>query len=167
MGIVRSVIITALFGTVLLVMIPIYVPRPSFIPGFAPPPDMWPRTVSIIGIVLGLLLSVLSFSKKSQVIADPDSGSSLRGDTPLITLIVRFGWSVLVLSLFVAVVPLLGFLSASTLLLIAMMVLTGYWRKKWTALIVAIFLPLLLYLFFSSALNTRFPTGSLLKALGV
>lgn len=167
MGIARGVIVTVLFGIILLVLIPLYVPRPSFIPGFAPPPDMWPRTVSIIGMALGLLLLGLSFSKKTQSIADPEDAAAIRGDTPLATLLVRFGWSVLALALFVGAVKLLGFLLACTLLLIAMLVLTGYWRNKWVTLIVAVALPLLLYLFFSSALNTRFPTGSLLKALGV
>lgn len=167
MGIARGVIVTALFGIILLVLIPLYVPRPSFIPGFAPPPDMWPRTVSIIGMVLGLLLLGLSFSKKTQAIADPEDAEVIRGDTQLATLLVRFAWSVLALALFVGAVKLLGFLLACILLLIAMLVLTGYWRNKWITIMVAVVLPLILYLFFSSALNTRFPTGSLLKALGV
>ncbi|WP_311945725.1 tripartite tricarboxylate transporter TctB family protein [Halomonas piscis] len=167
MGVLRSVIITALFGTVLLVMIPTYVPRPSFIPGFAPPPDMWPRTVSIIGMMLGILLLGLSFSKKPRAIAKPEDATAIRGETPLVTLIVRFGWSILALFLFIALVKPLGFLLSSILLLAAMMVLTGYWRKKIVAIIVIATLPVILYLFFSSALNTRFPTGNLLSALGV
>src|SRR5690625_4684658 len=68
MGMTRGLLITALFGIVLFVLIPVYVPRPRFIPGFAPPPDMWPQTVSIIGLLLGLLLLWLSFSKKTQAI---------------------------------------------------------------------------------------------------
>nr|WP_240457673.1 tripartite tricarboxylate transporter TctB family protein [Halomonas socia] len=167
MGMTRGLLITALFGIVLFALIPVYVPRPSFIPGFAPPPDMWPRAVSILGVVLGLLLLGLSFSKKTQAIADPEDAGSIRGDTPLPTLLLRFGWSVLAFALFVGAVMLLGFLLASMLLLIVMLVLTGYWRHKWVSLMVAIVLPLVLYLFFSSALNTRFPTGSLLRALGV
>ncbi|MBD3897776.1 tripartite tricarboxylate transporter TctB family protein [Halomonas sp. ML-15] len=163
----RGFLITALFGVVLFVLIPVYVPRPSFIPGFAPPPDMWPRAISILGMVLGLLLLGLSLSKKTQAIADPEDASEIRGDTPLPTLLLRFGWSVLAFALFVGAVMLLGFLLASMLLLIVMLVLTGYWRHKWVSLMVAVALPLLLYLFFSSALNTRFPTGSLLRALGV
>lgn len=62
---------------------------------------------------------------------------------------------------------LLGFLLSSILLLMAMLILTGYWRHKVVAVIVAIALPLVLYLFFSSALNTRFPVGSLFKAVGI
>jgi hypothetical protein len=170
MGITRGLLITALFSIVLFVLIPVYVPRPSFIPGFAPPPDMWPRAVSIIGMVLGLMLLVLSFSKKAQAITDPDpeDAGAIRGDTPLSTLLVRFSGSVLAFVLFVATVSLIGFLLSGILLLAAMLMLTGYWRRnKWAALSVAVSLPFVLYLFFSNALNTRFPTGILLRALGV
>ncbi|MBW5800154.1 tripartite tricarboxylate transporter TctB family protein [Halomonas elongata] len=166
MGIARGVVITALFGGVLFMLIPIYVPRPSFIPGFAPPPDMWPRAVSILGMVLGLLLLGLTFSKKTEAIADPDAADAIRGDTPLGTMLGRFFIAVLAFVLFFAVVRLLGFMVASILMMMAMLILTGYWRQKWVALIVAVSLPLLLYLFFSNALNTRFPAGSLFRALG-
>ncbi len=167
MGMTRGLLITALFGIVLFILIPVYVPRPSFIPGFAPPPDMWPRTVSIIGMVLGLLLLGLSLSRKTQAIADPEDAGAIRGDTPLPILLMRFGWAVLAFALFIGAVMLLGFLLASMLLLVVMLILTGYWQRRWVSLMVAIVLPLVLYLFFSSALNTRFPTGSLLRALGV
>lgn len=167
MGITRGVMVTVLFGIVLFVMIPIYVPRPSFIPGFAPPPDMWPRVVSLLGMVLGLLLLGLSLSKKTEAIADPDAASEIRGDTPLGTLLARFGLTVLAFAVFVIAVGLLGFLLASILLLGTVLVLTGYWRHKGISVGVAVVLPLLLYLFFSSALNTRFPAGTLLRALGL
>jgi putative tricarboxylic transport membrane protein len=167
MAITRGVVITALFGVVLFLLIPIYVPRPSFIPGFAPPPDMWPRAVSILGMVLGLLLLGLTFSKKTEAIADPDAAGAIRGDTPLGTLLGRFFLAVLAFVLFIVAVALFGFLVASILLMVAMLILTGYWRHKWVAMIVAVSLPLLLYLFFSNALNTRFPAGSLFRALGL
>ena len=80
---------------------------------------------------------------------------------------LTFGWAVLAFALFIGAVMLLGFLLASMLLLVVMLILTGYWQRSWVSLMVAIVLPLVLYLFFSSALNTRFPTGSLLRALGV
>ncbi|MCH4812001.1 tripartite tricarboxylate transporter TctB family protein [Vreelandella neptunia] len=167
MGITRGLVITALFGIVLFLLIPAYVPRPRFIPGFAPPPDMWPRTVSILGMVLGILLVGLTFSRKTEAIADPEDARSIRGDTPLATLLMRFGWTVLAFVLFIGSVMLLGFLLSSILLLVAMLILTGYWRHKVVAAIVAVALPLVLYLFFSSALNTRFPVGSLFKAIGI
>jgi hypothetical protein len=167
MGITRGAMVTVLFGIVLFVLIPIYVPRPSFIPGFAPPPDMWPRVVSILGMVLGLLLLGLSLSKKTRAISDPEEASAIRGDTPLSTLLARFGLAVLAFVLFVIAVELLGFLLSCILLMGAVLMLTGYWRCKWISLSVAVALPLLLYLFFSSALNTRFPAGTLLRALGL
>ncbi|WP_417420524.1 tripartite tricarboxylate transporter TctB family protein [Halomonas sp.] len=167
MGITRGLVITALFGVVLFLLIPAYVPRPRFIPGFAPPPDMWPRTVSMLGMALGMLLVGLSFSRKTEALADPEDASTLRGGTPLATLLTRFAWTVLAFALFIGAVSLLGFLLSSILLLMTMLVLTGYWRHKIVATIVAIVLPLLLYLFFSSALNTRFPVGSLFRAFGI
>ncbi|MBS3668135.1 MULTISPECIES: tripartite tricarboxylate transporter TctB family protein [Halomonadaceae] len=167
MGITRGLVITVLFGIVLFLLIPAYVPRPRFIPGFAPPPDMWPRTVSMLGMALGILLVGLSCSRKTEAIADPEDARSIRGDTPLATLLTRFGWTVLAFALFIGSVMLLGFLLSSILLLMAMLILTGYWRHKVVATIVAVALPLVLYLFFSSALNTRFPVGSLFKAIGI
>ncbi|MBR9924944.1 MAG: hypothetical protein GYB28_08120 [Gammaproteobacteria bacterium] len=167
MGITRGLVITTLFGIVLFLLIPAYVPRPRFIPGFAPPPDMWPRTVSMLGMALGILLVGLTFSRKTEAIADPEDASAIRGDTPLVTLLIRFGWTVLAFALFIGSVMLLGFLLSSILLLMAMLILTGYWRQKVVAAIVAVALPLALYLFFSSALNTRFPVGSLFKAIGI
>lgn len=167
MGITRGLVITVLFGIVLFLLIPAYVPRPRFIPGFAPPPDMWPRTVSMLGMALGILLVGLSFSRKTEAIADPEDASTIRGDTPLVTLLTRFDWTVLAFALFIGSVMLLGFLLSSILLLMAMLILTGYWRHKVVAAIVAVALPLVLYLFFSSALNTRFPVGSLFKAIGI
>ncbi|MBT2786601.1 MULTISPECIES: tripartite tricarboxylate transporter TctB family protein [unclassified Halomonas] len=167
MGITRGLVITVLFGIVLFLLIPAYVPRPRFIPGFAPPPDMWPRTVSMLGMALGILLVGLSFSRKTEAIADPEDATAIRGDTPLSTLLTRFGWTVLAFALFIGSVMLLGFLLSSILLLMAMLILTGYWRHKVVAAIVAVALPLVLYLFFSSALNTRFPVGSLFKAIGI
>lgn len=167
MGITRGLVITALFGIVLFLLIPTYVPRPRFIPGFSPPPDMWPRTVSMLGMALGILLVGLSFSRKTEAIADPEDARSIRGDTPLATLLTRFGWAVLAFALFIGSVMLLGFLLSSILLLVVMLILTGYWRHKVIAATVAVVLPLVLYLFFSSALNTRFPVGSLFKAIGI
>ncbi|BBI54525.1 hypothetical protein HORIV_69460 [Vreelandella olivaria] len=109
MGITRGLVITVLFGIVLFLLIPAYVPRPRFIPGFAPPPDMWPRTVSMLGMALGILLVGLSCSRKTEAIADPEDARSIRGDTPLATLLTRFGWTVLAFALFIGSVMLLGF----------------------------------------------------------
>ena len=114
---------------------------------------MWPRTVSMLGMALGILLVGLSCSRKAEAIADPEDASAIRGDTPMGTLLTRFGWTILVFALFIGSVMLLGFLLSSILLLIAMLIPTGYWRHKVVAAIVAVALPLVLYLFFSSALT--------------
>lgn len=167
MGVWRGACVAVLFGIVLFVLIPVYVPRPSFIPGFAPPPDMWPRTVSGIGLALGLLLVALSFSKRAEAIADPESASVLRGEAPKATLLLRFAFAVAAFVLYALLVPFLGFLLTSILMLLLMLAMTGYARARLpVSLALAIGLPVALFFFFSSALHTRFPVGSLLRALG-
>ncbi|GHC30965.1 tripartite tricarboxylate transporter TctB family protein [Aidingimonas halophila] len=167
MGLVRGITVTAFFGIVLFVLIPVYVPRPNFIPGFAPPPDMWPRTISILGMGLGLLLAALSLSRKPQADADPEDAGAIRDGTPLGTLVLRFVYAVLAFAGFIVTVHFAGFIVASMALLFVMLLLTGQWQRKGTVVLVALFLPLVLYLFFSSALNTRFPAGSLVTILGL
>ena len=63
--VLRGVLVVAFFALCAFYLIPVYVPRPAFIPGFAPPPDMWPRTVSLIGILLGLVVCLLMLSARS------------------------------------------------------------------------------------------------------
>jgi|GEM_PF-2106626 len=54
---------TAFFAFVLFVLIPIYVKVPSFIPGFAPPPDMWPRVITGVGLAMGILAIIFAIPK--------------------------------------------------------------------------------------------------------
>ena len=61
-----GLVATVFFAVILFVLIPIYVKVPSFIPGFAPPPDMWPRVVAVIGLVMGVLALVLAFPKMRE-----------------------------------------------------------------------------------------------------
>ena len=60
MPVLRGLLVVVFFALCAFYLVPVFVPRPAFIPGFAPPPDMWPKTVSLIGIVLGLLALTLA-----------------------------------------------------------------------------------------------------------
>lgn len=94
----RGLGVAAFFAIVLTVMIPAYVPRPAFIPGFAPPPDMWPRTVCIIGIVLGLILALMAWlSRVARVVPDPEKQAA--GDAGPALLLGRFALAVVALGL--------------------------------------------------------------------
>ncbi|MBI6629446.1 tripartite tricarboxylate transporter TctB family protein [Pontibaca salina] len=164
-GILRGVLISVLFGFVLFVLIPVHVPRPAFIPGFAPPPDMWPRTVSIAGIVLGLIVAVLAWAGP---VARPAPNPEKQPAEPvgLPVLIGRFALVVLAFGLFIMLVPRIGFVLAAILLTAAAILLTGERQRLVWGTIVAVALPIVLALFFNSALGTQFPKGPFSALLG-
>ncbi|MBB3995160.1 hypothetical protein GGR95_002811 [Sulfitobacter undariae] len=157
----RGVAIVVFFAFVALVLIPAYVPRPAFIPGFAPPPDMWPRTVSITGIVLGLVVIVGALTGRvaPQDPIDTDGGSSK-------THLMRFAAVVLCFAGFIVLVPYIGFLLSTALLTGAAIYLAGERRHWILALAISLLGPVLLISFFSSVLGTQFPMGALTKPFG-
>lgn len=159
--VLRGVLVVAFFALCAFYLVPVYVPRPAFIPGFAPPPDMWPRTVSLIGILLGLLVLALAFrgGAPAEETIQTDGSSPKR-------MALRFAGVVIAFGLFLLVLPYVGFLIAIILLTFTMVLITGERSYRiWIALI-SVGAPVLLLLFFISALGTQFPKGALLKTLG-
>ncbi len=159
--VLRGVLVVAFFALCAFYLIPVYVPRPAFIPGFAPPPDMWPRTVSLIGILLGLLVLALAFrgGAPAEETVQTDGSSPRRRA-------LRFAGVVIACGLFLLALPYVGFLIAIILLTFTMVLMTGERSYRvWIALI-SVGAPVLLLLFFNSALGTQFPKGALLKTLG-
>jgi hypothetical protein len=159
---VRGLAILAFFAVVGVVLIPIYVPRPAFIPGFAPPPDMWPRTVSIVGAALGLLAVFLA-AKSGPTLAEPleTDGSSLKIQW------VRFLGVVAAFVGFLVLVPFVGFAAASVLLIATTIFLTGERGHRLWTVALSVLGPILLVMFFNSALGTQFPVGALAKSFGL
>tara|TARA_R100001039_G_scaffold25733_1_gene17013 strand:+ start:909 stop:1415 length:507 start_codon:yes stop_codon:yes gene_type:complete len=161
MPVLRGLLVVAFFALCAFYLVPVYVPRPAFIPGFAPPPDMWPRTVSLIGILLGLLALILAFrgGAPAEEAVETDGSSTKR-------MVLRFVGLVLAFGLFLAALPFVGFLIAIILLTFTMVLMTGERSYRiWIALL-SVGGPVLLLLFFNSALGTQFPKGALLKTLG-
>ncbi|QDY71295.1 tripartite tricarboxylate transporter TctB family protein (plasmid) [Qingshengfaniella alkalisoli] len=158
----RGVLITLFFAIVLFTLIPVYVPRPAFIPGFAPPPDMWPRVVSMIGIALGLVAIFLSLNPKGADPAQPEWEQT----APVPTLLGRLGLILAAFGFFVFLVSKIGFLIATMLLTGAAIGLTGERKGIWP-IVISVLLPLLLLLFFTTALGTQFPKGEVLKTFGL
>ena len=159
--VLRGLLIVAFFALCAFYLVPVFVPRPAFIPGFAPPPDMWPRTVSLIGTVLGLLALALAFRGNATVeeALETDGSSTKR-------MALRFAGLVLAFGLFLAALPYVGFLIAIILLTLTMILMTGERNYRlWIALL-SVGAPVLLLLFFNSALGTQFPKGELIKILG-
>ncbi|WP_295805827.1 tripartite tricarboxylate transporter TctB family protein [uncultured Nitratireductor sp.] len=155
----RGLLIALFFGIVLFALIPIHVPRPSFIPGFAPPPDMWPRTVSILGLALGLVAMILagfgaSAGTTEEAEYSPASPLEWRNR------ISRLALALATFAGFVFLAPRLGFMPSSMLLALSAFLLAGASARWGMALALAIVLPLGLQLFFGNVTHTPFPQGS-------
>ncbi|QCO57338.1 tripartite tricarboxylate transporter TctB family protein (plasmid) [Pseudorhodobacter turbinis] len=159
--VLRGLLFIAFFTLCAFVLVPAYVPRPAFIPGFAPPPDMWPRAVSLVGIALGVLALVFAL-RGGQPDEEPiktDGSSATQMGLRFLGILVAF-------AMFLAVMPYVGFLLATMLLTFTMVLMTGERGYRiWIALL-AVAGPVLLLLFFNSALGTQFPKGALAKLLG-
>ncbi|MEX1663697.1 tripartite tricarboxylate transporter TctB family protein [Thioclava sp. 15-R06ZXC-3] len=157
----RGLAIFLFFTVVALVLIPIYVQRPAFIPGFAPPPDMWPRTVSIIGAALGLLDMAFALTGRAAASETIDKdGAHTKSH------LLRFLGVLLAFAGFLALVPFIGFLVASMALTLAAILLTGERSYRFWIAALSVLGPILLVSFFHSALGTQFPLGALAKSFG-
>ncbi|MBX2832523.1 MAG: tripartite tricarboxylate transporter TctB family protein [Rhodospirillales bacterium] len=155
-----GLVATAFFALVLFVLIPIYVKVPSFIPGFAPPPDMWPRVVAIIGFVMGVLALVLAFPKMRETSKHQVTG--LGGNIHRHkVLIARFVGVLVLFAAFVYGLPVIGFVPATVLLLGVLFIMTGNFERKFWMFGLTIIFPVLLYLLFTEVTHTPFPEGML------
>ncbi|KJZ22449.1 tripartite tricarboxylate transporter TctB family protein [Tritonibacter mobilis] len=159
--VLRGLLVVAFFALSAFYLVPVFVPRPAFIPGFAPPPDMWPWTVSVVGIVLGVLALIVARqgNEDAEELIDTDGSSLARMG-------FRFAGLLLAFVLFFVVMPYVGFLVATMLLTFSIVLMTGERSYRvWIALL-SIGAPILLLMFFHSALGTQFPKGELTKMLG-
>ncbi|SIS50916.1 tripartite tricarboxylate transporter TctB family protein [Paracoccus saliphilus] len=154
----RGLCMAAFFAVVVWALIPVYVPRPAFIPGFAPPPDFWPRAVSIAGLALGLISASMALMGKTPPL---NVEEIQEGTEPVRVLILRFVAALMALAAFVVLTEYLGFLLAAMVLTAATILLTGERRLLVWAGFCAVVVPLALQLFFSKALGTQFPPGLL------
>lgn len=159
-GSLRGFLIALFFAIVLFALIPAYVQRPSFIPGFAPPPDMWPRTVSWLGLGLGLLaMAVAALEGRRGATPEPSAGALARAFAAHRGGLVRLALALAAFGGFVALAPRIGFLVASMLLALSCFLLAGATRRPALALGLAFALPLGLQFFFAHVTHTPFPQG--------
>ena len=161
-----GLVATAFFAFVLFVLIPVYVKVPSFIPGFAPPPDMWPRVVAVIGLVMGILAVIPAFMNRRHPGGAPltglltgPGGHIRRNKVPIGRFIALMG----LFAAFVCGMPVIGFVSATVLLLAVLFVMTGDFARKFPMIGLALAFPVLLYLLFTEVTHTPFPEGTLLS----
>ena len=154
----RGIGLALFFGIVLWVLIPGYVPKPAFLPGFALPPDFWPTVISIAGLVFGLVAAGLGLSGRGTTVLPPEVAQD---DTPKGTLVLRFVLLTATFAAFVVLVDVIGFLAAGILLTAVAILLTGERRLLAWGAGLALILPVGLYFFFTEALGTQFPPGLL------
>lgn len=159
----RGLLIAAFFALVAAVLIPVYVPRPAFIPGFAPPPDMWPRTVAFIGTGLGLLTILQAVLGRGL----PDEPTVKSDGAPMATMVLRALGAAVAFAGFVLLVPVAGFAISAMALTGLCILLTGECRHILWALAISFLGPLLLLTFFQQALGTQFPKGLLSATFGI
>ncbi|MFH1805923.1 MAG: tripartite tricarboxylate transporter TctB family protein [Pseudomonadota bacterium] len=163
---ITGLIVSAFFALTLFVLIPVYVKVPSFIPGFAPPPNMWPRVIAVTGLFMGLVALILSIPAMRQQSSDHISGLGAYLHRHRV-MIVRFAILSVGFIAFVYALPVLGFLVSSTLLLGFLFLMTGnYSNRVWVLVLTALF-PFLLYTIFAQIAHTRFPAGKLFSAAGL
>ncbi|WP_278922842.1 MULTISPECIES: tripartite tricarboxylate transporter TctB family protein [Pseudophaeobacter] len=159
--VLRGLVIAAFFALTAFALVPTFVPRPAFIPGFAPPPDMWPRAVSLIGIALGLLALCLALTRPAaqEEPVETDGSSPWRMG-------LRFAGLVGVFGLFLLLIPYLGFLLSTMALTLVVVLMTGERDHKLWIFLLSFVGPGLLLLFFTYSLGTQFPKGALTKPFG-
>ena len=157
-----GILALSFFALVFFVLIPLYVPVPSFLPGFAPPPDMWPKTTALLGMGMGVLALAFSIAKLKKTTSEP---AVLEADVEELYVtrahIVRFAILVISFVAFIYGMPFIGFVPACIILLGVLFAMTGIYRHKWLMVALSVIFPLTLYFIFSQFIHTLFPMGSL------
>ncbi|OSQ36964.1 tripartite tricarboxylate transporter TctB family protein [Thalassospira mesophila] len=153
-----GLVATAFFALVLFVLIPVYVRVPSFIPGFAPPPDMWPRVIGWVGVVMGALALVLAVPKMRRRSSDQITpiGAYLCANR---IFAYRFICMIAGFAAFVYLMPKIGFLTATIVLLAFLFIMTGDFTKRAWMIGLSIIFPIFLYVVFTEITHTPFPHG--------
>lgn len=153
-----GLVATAFFAIVLFVLIPVYVRVPSFIPGFAPPPDMWPRIIAWVGLVMGVLALALAVPKMRRSTGEKVEtvGAYLRANR---IFTYRFVWMIAGFAVFVFLMPKIGFLTATMALLAFLFIMTGDFSKRAWMIGLTILFPIFLYVIFTEITHTPFPHG--------
>lgn len=143
----------AFFAVVHLYVIPNHIRVPANLRVLALSPAFWPTTVTIMGMVVGGLVTLRAMLGMSA-----DDGD----DEPLAPGETRHEWlavmSIAVMFGYFALVPLLGIVLASMLAIPAVSLLFGERRYWWTGA-VAIAVPLLMYGFFTRIVRLPLPMG--------
>lgn len=159
---VTGSVIAIFFGIILLVVIPLYVEVPEYLPSYAPKSDAWPKIISFIGLLMGLILTLsLIGTLKSKKNNRKDKEQAVNNN-----FIKRFLTIVILFAGFALLIPIIGFLLSTTILLILLLTLSDNNKRTKLNITTSLLFPSCLYLIFSTLTNTPFPSGSLWLLLG-
>ncbi len=162
-----SAFITTMFLLLFVFIIPTYVEKPVFIPGFAPGPTVWPNTIAVVGIVVGMVLMVATFPRRRdrkefqqrKTAKDRSGESGIFWQRSLLSLAILIGY--------IYLVPVVGIIVASMLWLAVLFLFIGIKEKrKWMVGLTLVF-PVAIFLLFTKVTHTVFPTGFLWEKTGL
>lgn len=157
-----SGLVTLIFFTIILfVLIPLYIEEPGFMPPLAVKSDTWPKTIAILGMVMGVLL-IFNAWTLAQPATDEDD--NLNNDNKLIYL-ARFSKILLSFIVFVIIEPYLGFLISTILLTVFLMSTIQSPANYIKSIIIGLVFTLLIYFVFTKFIHVQFPLGEILKGL--
>ena len=144
----------AFFGIVLFAVIPYQIRVPGGLPFAALSPAFWPTTVTIMGMTVGLLIAL-----RGLLNAPDDVGEETAGDPDeppreewraIAAMVVMFGY--------LGLIHLIGIVAASIAVVVVLAALFTEQRHWWVAL-VAVIVPIALYLFFTRIVRIPLPLG--------
>ncbi|MBN2569276.1 MAG: tripartite tricarboxylate transporter TctB family protein [Deltaproteobacteria bacterium] len=150
-----------------LVPLGIFVPSSIKIPVMSP--AFFPKTVSVLIIILSLILLIQSIilartHTQKQALDDRGDDNECEADRLIVrkVKIAKIGGAVMLLFLYYGTVMVFGMLPASIVFLLAFSLLYGERRFKIT-IPLAVMLPVLLYLFFTMVTKIPLPKGILFQ----
>ncbi len=150
-------IVILCFGVLLLtVLIPNYVEVPRRVRLLALAPYFWPNIIGALLVLCGGLLAVRAYFAPPT---PPEQTESLAISQPEA---LRLAGTLLLLVATLFALPRLGMVWTTMITFVAMVLLTGGKRLVW-AIVVAVLLPLVLYIFFYKIAGVAIPQGRFVR----
>jgi len=154
-GLVAGLLFVGTAVLLLLLLIPYGIDAPKKVKFAALHPAYYPRIVAYSLLLIGVLTSISALS--SRAVEAQDVAANNNSNRKRLWVMVVLG--VLSAAIFF-LLPTLGFPLTTGLALMVAMPLAGE-RRWWLVLIIALTLPMLLYLFFTQVANIPIPGGLL------
>lgn len=144
----------------IFVAIPFGITSPSNISKIVLSPVFWPQVLSVLLGITGIALMLSANGAKVDCVDDNDDNEDLKVSTAVG--FKRLFLMGILMSAYVIAIPKIGLVWASMIAFVALSVLIKSSRPR-TAIITAIVIPLILYLFFAHVAGMSIPQGEFLR----